>query len=206
MGRHDEAKSFATRARALDPLYSMTFALSAQISFQAGDYTAAEEFARQAIALDSEFWIAYMQRGQALERLGQPDLALEALNAAARFSGHNSKPISLRGYVLARMKRHTDAREVLNVLETTSQQRHVPPYAFALIHAGLGDRDAVFAWLERAYDARDVHLVFLPVDAKWDPFRTDPRFQALIKRCFGGASNPATASPPPVQPDRTTTR
>lgn len=206
MGRHDEAKSLATRARELDPLYSMTFALSAQISFQASDYTAAEEFARQTIALDPEFWIAYMQRGQALERLGQTDLALEALNAAARFSGYNTKPVSVRGYVLARMKRDEEAREVLNVLETTSRQRYVPPYAFALIHAGLGDRDAAFASLERAYDARDVHLIFLPVDAKWDPFRTDPRFQALIKRCFGPASNPATASRPPGQLGRAAAR
>jgi hypothetical protein len=32
-------------------------------------------------------------------------------------------------------------------------------------------------------EARDVHLVFLPVDAKWDAYRPDPRFTALIDRC-----------------------
>jgi hypothetical protein len=31
--------------------------------------------------------------------------------------------------------------------------------------------------------ARDVHLVFLPVDAKWDAYRDDPRFEALLARC-----------------------
>ena len=40
----------------------------------------------------------------------------------------------------------------------------VPPYALALVHAGLGDADAAFEWLERAYVARDVHLMFLTVD------------------------------------------
>ena len=29
--------------------------------------------------------------------------------------------------------------------------------------------------------SRDVHLVFL-ADPKWDPFREDPRFRALVKR------------------------
>jgi len=59
----------------------------------------------------------------------------------------------------------------------------VPPAAFALVHAGLGNADAMFAWLGRAVDARDVHLVFLPVDAKWDRYRADPRFAALLARC-----------------------
>ena len=38
-------------------------------------------------------------------------------------------------------------------------------------------------WLERSYQDRDVHLVFLPVDPKWDSFREDGRFQALLRRC-----------------------
>ena len=37
--------------------------------------------------------------------------------------------------------------------------------------------------IDRAYAARDVHLMFLTVDSKWDPYRTDPRFAALLARC-----------------------
>ena len=32
-------------------------------------------------------------------------------------------------------------------------------------------------WLAKAYDARDVHLIYLPVDPKWDPYRADPDFR-----------------------------
>jgi serine/threonine-protein kinase len=64
----------------------------------------------------------------------------------------------------------------------------VPPVAIALVHAGLGDRGAVMEWLAKAYDARDVHLIYLPVDPKWDPYRADPRFQALLARCGFTAS------------------
>jgi hypothetical protein len=31
--------------------------------------------------------------------------------------------------------------------------------------------------------ARDVHLIFLRVDAKGDDYRQDPRFVALLARC-----------------------
>ena len=76
-----------------------------------------------------------------------------------------------------------EARDVLRTLEAVSRDGYVPPYMMALVHAGLGEREAVFQWLNRAYDARDVHLIFLPVDPKWDPYRADPRFEALLARC-----------------------
>jgi len=115
--------------------------------------------------------------------LGKADLAMEALTDASRLSGGNSKTISLRGYLHAQMGKANEAREVLRQLETLSRQRYVPPYAMALVHAGLGEREAVFEWLDKAHAARDIHLIFLPVDPKWDPFLADPRFEGLLARC-----------------------
>jgi TolB-like protein/DNA-binding winged helix-turn-helix (wHTH) protein/Flp pilus assembly protein TadD len=182
-GRHSDAQPFMRRARELDPLEPMTHAMSSQVAFQGRDYAAAVTHARRAIAIDPEFWIGHMQEGQAYEQLGRSELALAAFQQAARFSGGNSKAVSIRGYLLARLGRVSEAREVLGVLEATARERYVPPYAMALVHAGLGDHRAVFKWLDRAYDARDVHLMFLPVDPKWDAYRDDARFEALLERC-----------------------
>jgi hypothetical protein len=97
--------------------------------------------------------------------------------------------------MLAKAGRGGDARDVLATLEALSHKRYVPPYAMALVHAGLGDRDAVFTWLDRAFEAHDVHLVYLPVDPKWDPYRSDPRFDALLTRCdFTGTSRASAAA------------
>jgi tetratricopeptide (TPR) repeat protein len=164
-------------------LEPISYALSAQVAFQAREYHAAVEHARRAILTDSEFWIGYVELGQAYESTGETDLALAALTDAARFSGGNSKAISLRGYILAKAGRATEAREVLRRLEADAGERYVPPYAMALVHAGLGEREPVFEWLDKAYGARDVHLIYLPVDPKWDPYRADPRFNALLARC-----------------------
>jgi len=38
-------------------------------------------------------------------------------------------------------------------------------------------------WLDRAVELRDVHLVWLTQDSKWDPYRDDPRFRRLVERC-----------------------
>ena len=182
-GRQDEAESAMRRTRELEPLEPISYALSAQVAFQAREYLAAVEHARRAVLTDSEFWIGYVELAQAYERTGDTNLAVEALTDAARFSGNNSKAISLRGYILATSGRANEAREVLRRLEADAGERYVPPYAMALVHAGLGEREPVFEWLDKAYAARDVHLIYLPVDPKWDPYRADPRFNALLARC-----------------------
>jgi len=181
-GLQGEARAEMARARDLDPLSPINHALSAQVAFQARDFERAVEQARRALELAPGFWIAYMQLGQALEQLGEPEPALAALAEAIRLSGVNSKPLALTGYILARTGRVEAAREILARLHETAESRYVPPCAMALVHAGLEEHEAALEWLERARVARDVHLVFLPVDPKWDPYRSDPRFQDLLAR------------------------
>jgi len=195
MGRHGEAEQSTRRARDLEPLEAINHALSSQVSFQGRDYAAAVGHARQAILLDSNLWIGYMMLGQAYAQIGETELALEVIGDAARLSGGNSKALSLRGYVLANAGRTGEAREVLQTFKRLAKDRFVPPVAFALIHAGLGERDAVFEWLEQGFAVRDVHLMYLPVDAKWDAYREDPRFKSLLARCgFTGPAAPVVSS------------
>ena len=182
MGRHAEARPMIARALELDPS-ATNQALSAQIAFFARDPASAATFARQAIALDPGFWVGHYQLAQALEQAGEPEPARAATATAARLSGGNSKAVSLGGYVAAKAGDADAARAALASLQAASRERYVPPYAAALVHAGLGEADAVFEWLERAFAAHDVHLTLLAVDPKWDPYRADPRFSALLARC-----------------------
>jgi TolB-like protein/Flp pilus assembly protein TadD len=181
MGRHEEAREAMLHARELDPYYPMQPARSAYERLVARDYSAALEFAQRATDVGPSFWIGYFQLAAAYERLGNTKLALEALEKAEALNG-NSKMLSLRGYILAKSGRTNQAEEVLRTLKSIDRERYVPPYAMALVYAGLGQRDSAFEWLDRAYAARDVHLVFL-VDPKWDDFREDPQFRRLVQRC-----------------------
>jgi hypothetical protein len=56
------------------------------------------------------------------------------------------------------------------------------PYLIAKIHAGLGEKDEAFVWLEKAYEERDERMVMLKVDPHVDSLRRDPRFQDLLRR------------------------
>jgi DNA-binding winged helix-turn-helix (wHTH) protein/tetratricopeptide (TPR) repeat protein len=190
MGRHEEAAASIRRARELDPLYVMHQSLSSQIAFAARNYPAAVQFARQAIVIDPDFWIAQLHLAQVYIEMGENEFALAALNNSGKL-GVNSKAIALRGYLFARMGRIEQANDVMNTLLAVSKERYVPPYSMAIVHLGLRQYDQAMQWLERCYDARDVHVVFLPIDPKWDPLRSDVRFSSLLQRCgFPNAPHP----------------
>ena len=183
MARPEEARPAMAHARALDPLLAANHALSSQVAFSGRDYPAALQFARQAIAINPEFWIGHLQLAQVCAELGDHELAFDALQRAARTSAGNSKVIALRGYLFARLGRAREAEETLQTLQAVARERYVPPYAMALIHAGLGETDQALECLEHSFEAHDVHLTFLPVDPKWDNYRTDQRFLNLLRRC-----------------------
>jgi TolB-like protein/DNA-binding winged helix-turn-helix (wHTH) protein/Tfp pilus assembly protein PilF len=183
MGRHDEAAALMAQARALEPLDALTHALSSQVAFQARRQEEARQHAVRAVALAPSLWIGHMMLAQASAAMGQVGAALEAVDEAERLSGRNSKAVSLRAHVLATSGRTAEARQVVDALEAASRTRYVPPVALALVRVGLGEVEAAFAGLERAVEARDVHLIYLTVDPKWDPLRDDPRFAALLRRC-----------------------
>jgi len=182
-GKQSEAATEMRIARELDPFDSVAHALSSQVAFQARDMSGALAHAHRAVAVDASSWIGYVQLGQAFEASGEHALALEALADAEKVGGRNSKIISLKGYVLAKSGRMEAAREVMRKLDALSRDRYVPPYAMALVYAGLNESEPMFEFLDKAYLARDVHLMYLPVDVKWDPYRGNARFIDLLARC-----------------------
>ena len=75
-----------------------------------------------------------------------------------------------------------EAREILDGLLERSQQRPVSSDHFARVYVGLGDKDRAVDSLEKAYNDRAPGLTYLQWAPFWDPLRSHPRFQALLKK------------------------
>ena len=58
----------------------------------------------------------------------------------------------------------------------------VSPYDLALVYAGLTERDLAMESLEKAREERSGALLLLKVDPLFEGFRSDPRFQDLLRR------------------------
>jgi TolB-like protein/Tfp pilus assembly protein PilF len=183
---HRDAQEAMRRLVDMEPEYEMNWSLRAQVAFNARQHRDAIQWARRASALQPGFWIADYHLASAFEQIDENGAALETLDRRLGYGIANSKLLALRGYILGKTGRTAEARQVLDSLNGVTRTRpdqFVPPYARALIYAGMRDRTSALQWLERAYEARDVHLIALPTDPKWDPLRGDPAFRALLERC-----------------------
>jgi serine/threonine-protein kinase len=182
LGRHDDAIQEGDLALGLDPVSVYGETLKAHYYYQARRYPEALEHVHRALELDSTFWIAQITLGKIDQQVNRHDDAVVAFAKAGALSGGNAEPISLRGYSDAVEGNRDGALDAVRQLGDLARHQYVPAHYVALVYQGLGDSNEALRWLERAYGQRDVHLVFLAVDPKWDGLRGDPRFIALLKR------------------------
>jgi len=72
---------------------------------------------------------------------------------------------------------------MLDELTARAKTEAVSPYAFALVYAGLGDKEKAFERLEEAITKGEKSTnLNLKVGPAWDSLRSDPRFAELLRR------------------------
>jgi tetratricopeptide (TPR) repeat protein len=182
VGRPEEAIREIVNAQELDPLslvYSMEIAWN---WFMARQYERALEQSFKTLEMEPLFTPAQHTLGLAYEQMGKHEEAIAAFQRALTSSGGNPVPLAPLAHVYALAGRKREATKKLNELLQLSKTGYVPPYRMALVHAGLGEKDAALEWLERACSARDVWLVWLKREPRFDVLRSDPRFEHLLRR------------------------
>lgn len=185
--RFPEATEQAKFAQRLDPASPYVSMRSADIYLFAGQLGQARECARMALELDPG------RRGGYIA-LAQADMK-EAKYAQAIAQLEKVPPGDREGFVLgnlgcayARSGQREKALSVLRELERRAERDNVPPEAIAYVYVGLGDKDKAFACLERAY-RQHRFLLYLNVKTMWEPLRSDPRFEDLVRRVGLSAAN-----------------
>ena len=86
------------------------------------------------------------------------------------------------GYCQAVSGNRESALEAIRRLEQLSASGYVSPLYFALIYIALGQNERAFTWLEKSYEERAMWLLWLSVDPRFDPVRSDPRLKDLQRR------------------------
>jgi len=181
-GRLDEAIAQLGRAVELDPLSLPLQANRALLDYFAGRYDEADSALRKVLESDSTDGLAKWGLALVAEQQGRADDAIAILEP---LSGGSFNRKSSLGHAYAVAGRTRQARRVLDTLRAASARSYVPAYYFALVHAGLGERDQALRYLERAHQERSSVLAYLLIDPRLAPLRGEARFLALARQLGG---------------------
>ncbi len=179
MGRHTEAIAEMKRAMELEPLSLVQGANFAAVYVYARQYDLALEQAKKTYDLDPNFFGAQVWLSHAYNAKG---MYAESLLISEKASLAVYEFEFQKSYAYAKAGRRKEAEEVISRWRERQKSRYVMSYWLAAAYAALGEREAAFAELEKAYQARDWFLTRINTDPFMDSLRDDPRFNDLVKR------------------------
>jgi len=115
---------------------------------------------------------------------GDLDKAIRIFEKSHRLIGDPLKGITQLAYAYARSGRTDDAVALLKRMEEREKREPEGDLSldFAVVYAGLQNDEKVFHYLEKAFEQRHGGIVFMRYQNGWDYFRSDPRFESLMKR------------------------
>jgi TolB-like protein/DNA-binding winged helix-turn-helix (wHTH) protein/Tfp pilus assembly protein PilF len=179
MGRFDEAIQEVRKAAELDPLSLGTATDVGRAHYFAREFDLAIRQYRQVLELDSGFSAAHSLLGLALLEKKEYDAAIAELQKGISATGGQSVWLA---YAYAIAGRTTDARKELAGCLQRWNRSHAGGICLSLGHAGLGEYDQAFTWLEREFEERTSTIYMLKAYPYWDRLRTDPRYENLLRR------------------------
>jgi tetratricopeptide (TPR) repeat protein len=181
-GRLGESLREMRRAHELDPLSRIIGVELGWVYYLMHRTGEAQEQVRRTVALDRNYAHGYMILGLTQLQAGDPTAAIASLERAIElgdFYPHISGALAC-AYAAAG-DRAAALTELAN-LRKRSANAYVPPFTFAVIYAGLGEKTRGLEWLERAVAERDIFLPENFFDPLLDPLRSEPRFAEIERR------------------------
>ena len=180
MGRFEEAIAEVRRAQELDPVSPRMLIGAAHTYRDAHRYDESIEQCRQALELDPNYGDAHHVLGLTYIVKGMAKEAATEFEKGDRLGDLHGPDIDALVYAAA--GRRGEARKLLARVMEDAKRGEMTPFAVAQFYVGLGDKQAALDWLEKAYDQHDPFMATLKVNIFFDPLRSEPRFQALLRR------------------------
>ena len=179
MGRHDEAIAEMKRAMELEPLSLVQGANFAAVYIYARQFDNALDQAKKTYDLDPSMVTgqSWMCRSYDVKGMYAESLAISEKTVQTNFPFFQD--IS---YAYVKSGRPREAEAVINKWKEVEKTKYIMNYWVASSYAALGEKEAAFAELEKAYQAHDWFLPRIKTDPFLDPLRDDPRFADLVRR------------------------
>ena len=126
----------------------------------------------------------HLDLGWPLGGLGRHQEAAEAHKRALSLAPDDLLTKASVGCELGFAGQRDEALEIFEDLERHRTTEYVGGVLMASVCVGLGDREQAMSWLHTAADERDATLPYINLVSAFplESLRSDPRFQALLRR------------------------
>jgi TolB-like protein len=176
MGRIEEGLKEQEWAQGLDPNSSMLF----MGLYYARQYDRNIVHVTEALAVKPTAGYLHYSLAMSYAQKGMHKEAIEHWKAAARLFGgeFTGVPEAMdRGYAASGYAGAMRATaKAIERLHDPSDRGFIPDF-----YALAGDKEEALKWLQKLYEEHDAGLISLGIDPVWDPLRSDPRFQDLVR-------------------------
>jgi len=183
LGRLEEAMAALVKALRLEPLSLLINVNLGCILYFKRQYDEAIDQCLKTIEMDPNYLLSYWFLGGGYGGKGMWKEMTAAFEKAVALSEESPYFIGYLGYAYAISGQKDKARRTINRLVKLSKEKYVSNYPKAMIYLGLGEKDQMFEYLEKAYEAREpVLAVSSKVAPYFDSVRSDPKFKVLLKK------------------------
>lgn len=182
VGRNKESLAESKRALELDPLDPGISIHLAWLYYYAGQYDDVIAKSKEVIETAPQSFWPHFDLGLAYERKGMFQEAITEFRKAREMSPRSTFVIAALGHTYSRAHQHAEAMRILSDLFEMSKTSYVPAFDAAVVYAGMGDNKECLLWLERAFTERSGWLVYVKYDPRFEPLRSDLRFQDIVRR------------------------
>jgi TolB-like protein/Tfp pilus assembly protein PilF len=180
VGQPGKAIAELERAQEIQPLSLILRVILGWVYYGSRYYDRAVRQHQKVLAFDSHFALTHVCLAMDYSQKRWYRAAIEECRKA-RFSGGTRDVLRALGYAYAMAGEKDRARQILKESRELTRASCSTQYAFATVYAALGEKDAAFDWLGRAYEVRDAGLIWLRWDPQVESLRSDARFQNLLR-------------------------
>lgn len=180
-GRFDEAKIEVEKAQELDPISPIIATNVAAFYYITKQYDKSIKSADEALEFAPNFGMIYAFQSVSYYKSDKEKEAIDTwLKATELLGGKSEEEFKSLRQAWQDSGWKGFWGEWLKQMEANPQ--YYLPWDFAICNIYVGNKEKALEWLEKSYENRDRWIVNINHNPQFDPIRSEPKFQEIVKK------------------------